>query len=140
MGITVSRNDSGDAGPETRREHDHPLDAFVNDPSGRPPLCDEPLFAEITESMVADEAPRVFALVQEYGERVDCRVAGWGMDFGDHAEVVATDRSLRMSLGTPEDAPRLFNFGSHIRARLVWFNPDAVTPDEDDQDIDGSEV
>ncbi|MGH3624505.1 MAG: hypothetical protein ACRDQ5_22420, partial [Sciscionella sp.] len=71
--------------------------------------------------------------VQEYGERVDARIAAWGMVFEDHAEVVGVDRGLRMSLQTPEDALRGFNFGSHIRARLVWFNPDAVTPAEDDE-------
>ncbi|MGH3620579.1 MAG: hypothetical protein ACRDQ5_02160, partial [Sciscionella sp.] len=42
-----------------QRKHDHPLDAFVVDPSGLTPLCDEPEFATILESMVADEAPRL---------------------------------------------------------------------------------
>lgn len=58
-------------------EHPHPLDAFVADPSGMTPLCDEPMFASIVESTVADESPRLFAIVQEYGERVDCRIAAW---------------------------------------------------------------
>ncbi|GDY34091.1 hypothetical protein [Gandjariella thermophila] len=105
----------------------HPLDAFVPDPSGIPPLCGEPQFAAILESMVADEAPRLFAIVQEYGERVDAEIAAWGMAFADHAEVVSVDRRLRMSLRKPETALRLFGFGSHIRARLVWFNRDAST-------------
>jgi hypothetical protein len=82
--------------------------------------------------MVADEAPRLFAVVQEYGDRVDGRIAAWGMAFGDHAEVVAVERGLRMSLRVPENALRLFRFGSHIKARLVWFNPNAVTPTDDD--------
>lgn len=47
----------------------HPLDALVNDPTGRAPLCDEARFAEILEGMVADNAPRLFAVVQEYGVR-----------------------------------------------------------------------
>ncbi|SMD20699.1 hypothetical protein [Kibdelosporangium aridum] len=41
---------------------------------------------------------------------------------------------MRISLETPENALRLFTFGSHIRARLVWFNPDAATPAEDDNE------
>jgi hypothetical protein len=52
-----------------QRQHDHPLDAAVPDPSGLTPLCDEPQFAAILDSMVADEAPWLFAVVQEYGER-----------------------------------------------------------------------
>lgn len=117
-----------------QRTHRHPLDAVVPDPSKLPPLCDEPEFAAILEEMVADEAPRLFAVVQEYGDRVDGRIAAWGMAFADHAEIVSVKRGLRMSLQAPENALRMFKFGSHIRARLVWFNPDAATPAEDDDE------
>ena len=72
--------------------------------------------------------------VQEYGERVDGRIAAWGMAFADHAEVVSVTRGLRMSLQAPENALRMFKFGSHVRARLVWFNPDAATPAADDDE------
>lgn len=114
--------------------HRHPLDKFVSDPSGLTPVCDEPEFAAILEEMVADEAPRLFAVVQEYGDRVDGRIAAWGLVFDDHTEVVSVKRGLRMSLPAPENALRLFKFGSHIQARLVWFNPDAATPaDHDDE-------
>jgi hypothetical protein len=41
--------------------------------------------------------------------------------------------ALRITLQAPENALRMFKFGSHIRARLVWFNPDAATPAEDDE-------
>ncbi|MGH3568502.1 MAG: hypothetical protein ACRDRH_21250 [Pseudonocardia sp.] len=117
-----------------QRTHHHPLDEFVSDPSGLTPVCDEPEFAAILEEMVADEAPRLFAVVQEYGDRVDGRIAAWGMAFDDHTEVVPVKRGLRMSLQAPEDALRLFKFGSHIQARLVWFNPDAATPADDDDE------
>ncbi|MGH3905992.1 MAG: hypothetical protein ACRDTE_17690 [Pseudonocardiaceae bacterium] len=103
----------------------------MTDPAEPTPLCDEPEFAALLEEMVADEAPRLFAVVQEYGERVDGRIAAWGMAFDDHAEVVSVGRGMRMSLQAPENALRLFKFGSHIRARLVWFNPNAATPAED---------
>gem|GEM_PF-4697425 len=67
--------------------------------------------------------PRVFAVVQVYGDRVDRCIAGWGMDFGDHAEVVSTDRTLRMGLNAPEEAMRGFGGGTHIRPRIVWADP-----------------
>jgi hypothetical protein len=54
------------------------------------------------------------------------------MAFADHAEVVSVEHTQRMSLQAPETALRLFTFGSHVRARLVWFNPDAATPAKDD--------
>jgi hypothetical protein len=116
-----------------QRQYGHQLDAAVPDPSGLMPLCDEPEFAAILDSMVADEAPRLFAVVQEYGERVDGRIAAWGMAFDDHAEAISVAGRMRTSLQAPENALRMFTFGSHIRARLVWFNPDATTPTEDDQ-------
>jgi hypothetical protein len=34
---------------------------------------------------------------------------------------------MRISLQTPEHALRMFKLGNRIRARLVWFNPDAAT-------------
>jgi hypothetical protein len=115
----------------TEPERDpHRLDQFAPDPSGLMPLSDERGFAAILESMVADEAPRLFAVVQEYGRRVDAWIAAWGIAFDHHAEVVA--HGVQARLRTPEDALRLFNLGSHIRARLVWFNPDAATPPDDE--------
>ncbi|SNR68065.1 hypothetical protein SAMN06265360_11495 [Haloechinothrix alba] len=107
----------------------HPLDRLVPDPSGKAPLCDEETFAAILSGIVADEAPRLFAVVQEYGRRVDARIAGWGLAFDDRAEVVSIDGALRMKLNAPEEALRGFGFGSHVSGRLVWFDPDAVTPD-----------
>jgi hypothetical protein len=113
------------------RHEPHPLDQYVTDPTDKRPLCDEEEFSQILEGLVADSAPRLFAVVQEYGERVDGRIAGWGMAFEDSAEVIDVDGRLRMGLQEPEDALRGFHFGTHIRARLVWFNPDAVTPEEE---------
>lgn len=132
MVIPDAKMDAGE--PAHDEESSHPLDALIPDPSNKRPLCDEPRFAAIMESIVADNAPRLFAVVQEYGERIDGRIAAWGTAFEDHAEVVSVDRGLRMSLQAPEDALRGFIWGRHIRARLVWFNPDAVTPDEDEED------
>ncbi|MEV0701179.1 hypothetical protein AB0I53_25180 [Saccharopolyspora sp. NPDC050389] len=79
------------------------------------------------ESIVADEAPRLFAVVQEYGDRVDSRIAAWGMAFPDHAEVVSVHDGLRMRLPEAESALHGFRIGNFIRAHLVWFNPDAAT-------------
>ncbi|GAB3483641.1 hypothetical protein [Amycolatopsis cihanbeyliensis] len=116
-----------------QRTHRHPLDAYVPDPSDKEPLCDEAEFRRELESMVADGAPRLFAVVQEYGERVDAWVVAWGMAFDDHVEVVAAEGKQWMSLRAPERALRRFKFGSHIRARLVWVGPDAATPSDDDE-------
>ncbi len=102
----------------------------VEDPSALPPVGSEKEFAAIVDCMVADEAPRVFAVVQEYGDRVDGRIAAWGIAFPDHAEVVGVDGTLRIGLQAPHDSLRCFAWGSHITPRLVWVNPDAASPAE----------
>ncbi|MGH3929016.1 MAG: hypothetical protein ACRDTF_03455 [Pseudonocardiaceae bacterium] len=119
--------------PESGPDACHPLDALVPDPTGMAPLCDEEEFAALAQNLVAAEAPRLFAVLQEYGERVDGQIAAWGMAFEDHAEVLSIDHRRRMSLAAPHDALHHFVWSSDIRARLVWFNPDAATPADDDE-------
>jgi hypothetical protein len=90
------------------------------------PLCDESEFDELIEEMVAAEAPRLFAVVQVCGERVDGRIAAWGMAFEDHAEVVSVDGCTHLSLRSPERAEHRFGRHPDVTARLVWVDPDAV--------------
>jgi hypothetical protein len=97
-----------------------PLDRFVPDPAHLKPLCGKQEFVELVASMVADNVPRIFAVVHEYGDRVDARCAGWGLHFDDRAYVVSVDGQLRCSARNPEDILRVFGFGTHIKPRLVW--------------------
>lgn len=113
-----------------QQEQEPALDAVVVDPCGLAPLCDEPEFAALLDTMVADEAPRLFAVVQEYGVRADGAIVAWGMAFDDHAEVVSVGSGVRGNQPTAQDTLRLFHWGSHIRARLVWLTPDAATATE----------
>ena len=94
----------------------------VVDPPTLAPLCDEAEFTELVAELVAEEAPRLFAVVQEYGERVDGRIAAWGMAFEDYTEVVGVDRRVHVSLCSPERAVRTFSRRPHITARVVWVN------------------
>ncbi|MGH3623505.1 MAG: hypothetical protein ACRDQ5_17185 [Sciscionella sp.] len=38
---------------------------------------------------------------------------------------------MHTGLRWPEDVLRAFRLGTHITPRLVWFNPDAATPDDE---------
>ncbi|WP_243793571.1 hypothetical protein [Saccharopolyspora gloriosae] len=118
----------------------HPLDALVNDPTGLRPLCDEEMFAEIMAGIVADSAPRVFAIVQEYGLRVDGRVAAWGLVLPDRVEVVSVEKGIRSSAATAEESIVEFSCGTHIRPRLVWVDPAKATPDLDEDEENGTEM
>jgi hypothetical protein len=97
---------------------------MYKDPAGLSPLCDETEFAADLQLMVSEEAPRLFAVIQEYGDRVDARIAAWGMAFPDHADL--TTRGSWMSTESPERALHRFNRAPHVRARLIW-----VTPEDD---------
>lgn len=94
----------------------------VADPAALTPLCDEAEFTELIDEMVTEEAPRLFAVVQEYGERVDGRIAAWGMAFKDYATVIGVDRGVHVSSCSAERAIRAFRRRPHITARLVWVN------------------
>lgn len=87
-------------------------------PNGLRPLCDEPAFAALLAEMVSDEAPRVFALVEEAGVRADGRIVAWGMAFQDHVEAVSVNGHTRCSFSTMERVRRLFGAGRTVR--LVW--------------------
>ncbi len=89
------------------------------------PLCDEAEFAREVNELVADEAPRLFAVVHEYGERVDGCVAAWGLAFEDHVEVIGVGgRRRHVITRSPERAARAFR-RPHITTRLVWVTPAA---------------
>ena len=105
------------------KDHPHPLDVLVNDPSGRAPLCDEAEFAELVETMVADSAPRLFAIVQEYGERVDAKFAAWGLAFDDHVDAIGTGGAVHVGAPSADSLLKRFHFGSHITPRIVWVKP-----------------
>ncbi|WP_220472725.1 hypothetical protein [Streptomyces sp. SCUT-3] len=87
------------------------------------PLCGEAEFAGLVGELVLDTAPRLFAVVQEYGERVDARVAAWGLEFEDHAEIVEVDGGTRMRASSPVPAVRAFSRPPHVSVRLVRLEP-----------------
>jgi hypothetical protein len=102
------------------------------DPADLTPLCDEAEFAQEIAELVAEQAPRLFAVVQEYGERADGRIAAWGMAFEDYTDVVRVDRGLHLNLRSPERAVHLFSRSPHITAHVVWVNPAAPARPADD--------
>ena len=83
------------------------------------PMCGEEEFAELIAEMVHDEAPRLFAVVQEIGEREDGRIAAWGMAFEDHAALLR-DHSTWLSVSSPDRARQILSRAPDVSARLVW--------------------
>ncbi|NYI06019.1 hypothetical protein [Allostreptomyces psammosilenae] len=72
-------------------------------------------------AMVTDMAPRLFAVVQEYGERQDARIAAWGLAFRDHVEVVGCGGAYHLNLASTDSAARLF-VRPQTRSRILWLD------------------
>jgi len=84
------------------------------------PLCSREEYERLLAGMVGEFAPRLFAVIQEYGDRVDGRIAAWGLAFDDHAEIVGIDRGLRMSTTSAERSLIGFTHRPDITARVMW--------------------
>lgn len=84
------------------------------------PLGDEEEFGRLLSEMVTDQAPRMFAVVQEYGERIDGRIAAWGMAFDEHASVVDVRGNIFISTESAEASLRRFELGREVTPRVVW--------------------
>jgi hypothetical protein len=84
------------------------------------PLCGATEFAGLVTEMVADHAPRVFAVVEESGTRVDARVAGWGLAYEDHVDVIGVDGHVHLGAASPERILRRFGRRPRTTAHIVW--------------------
>lgn len=84
------------------------------------PLFGREKYERLVAGLVADLAPRMFAVVQDWGDRVDSRIAAWGLAFDDYAEIVGVDRGLRMSAASPEQTLIGFAHRPDITARVIW--------------------
>jgi len=100
-----------------------PRDELVRDPAGMPPIGTEEEFAEAVAGMVTDSAPRLFAVVQEFGTRVDARIAGWGLAHEDHVDVIGVENSVHLGASQPEDTLRFYHRQDRITAHIVWPDP-----------------
>ena len=106
-------------GSDDRAVDPKPRDS--KEPSAHEPPCSEEEFAEEVRELVAADAPQVFALVEEYGERVDGWIVAWGMAFDDHVDVLGVNGGLHASLPSVERVHRVFSRRRKIR--LVWTSP-----------------
>lgn len=81
------------------------------------PLSEVEFQRELRE-MVADGAPRVFALCEELGERDDGYVRYWGMAFDDCAEIVAASGNSRAAYRSADSA--LAKLSRRRKLHLIW--------------------
>lgn len=80
---------------------------------------EEEEFDRLVGELVADQAPRTFALVAERGERSDAKVVGWGMEFDDEVEVISAIGDYRLRFASLDGVVRLL--AKRGKIRVVYF-------------------
>ena len=82
-------------------------------------------FTNVMRLIAKEEAPRLFAVVEEYGEREDCRVAGFGLAYADHADVNSVEGDFHLVSENPERVRQLIELSASsrgVRTHLVWLS------------------
>ncbi|CCH30744.1 hypothetical protein ABZ816_00590 [Actinosynnema sp. NPDC047251] len=81
-------------------------------------------FTGLMRELAEAEAPRLFALVEEYGEGQDARVAGYGLAYEDRADVNSVEGGFQLDSHSAERARTLFEISSRsagvARVHVVW--------------------
>lgn len=91
----------------------------AGEPSGKPLPPDE--YANEVRQLVAESAPRLFAIIQEWGENHDARIAAWGLASADRTHIVGANgnreiiTSIRLAL-------RLYAHKPYVTARVHWLD------------------
>ncbi|WP_231648402.1 hypothetical protein [Saccharothrix sp. NRRL B-16348] len=80
-------------------------------------------FADVMHLIAEEQAPRLFAIVEEHGEQEDGRVAGYGLAYSDHADVNSVEGDFHLVSQSPERARQIFELSARsrgVRTHLVW--------------------
>lgn len=95
-------------------------------PTVTAPLWSPEEFTRVMRELATAGAPRLFALVEEYGEGEDARVAGYGLAYAGRADVDAVEGGFRLSSESAEHARTLFEVSSRSakvrRVHVVWLD------------------
>jgi len=79
-------------------------------------------FEDALQRLATEYAPALFAVAQVYGDKVDGRIAAWGMAFDDHVEVVSVDTGTTGHLGSVDGVLRWFGTAPNVTTRLIWLS------------------
>lgn len=86
--------------------------------------------AALVREVAMEDAPRPFAIVEEYGEGEDARAAGYGFAHDDHADVTSVEGDFHLSAESAENARALFEISSRStgvrRVHVVWLDEAAA--------------
>ncbi|MEU4761779.1 hypothetical protein AB0H12_00905 [Actinosynnema sp. NPDC023794] len=87
------------------------------------PLWTKDQFTNLLHLIAKEQAPRLFAIVEEYGEWEDSRVAGYGLAYSDRVDVNSVEGDFHLNSQSPERARQVFELSARsrgVRTHLVW--------------------
>ncbi|MCC8243857.1 hypothetical protein [Saccharothrix luteola] len=96
---------------------------LVDDENGKEAvsLFDDPEIVSGVQELVDDQAPRVFAVVQEtFGPPEDLQIVAWGMTTKTGVEVISVHGGTRMGLQSAESALMFYRSGGRAIPRIFW--------------------
>jgi hypothetical protein len=99
------------------------------------------VFTALLQEVAREEAPRLFAIVEEYGngEEDDLRVAGYGLAYEDRVEVNSVEGDFHLNSQSPEHARTLFEISSRSagarRVHAVWLDETRSTQQDRGGDL-----
>ncbi|RCW39543.1 hypothetical protein DFQ14_11628 [Halopolyspora algeriensis] len=88
------------------------------DDGPEPSRLSEEEFAELMREIAEEDLPRVFALVEEFGERECAGLYAWGVEVGDRASVFTADGRPLAHCGSAAGAHEMFSLIRTVH--LVW--------------------
>lgn len=86
-------------------------------------------FTTLVAEMVADQAPRLFAVVVEFGGHIDGKIVAWGMALNEHTYMTTADGSNQYVLAGPNSALRYVRSHPETTPHLVWVTPSVPSHD-----------
>jgi hypothetical protein len=110
----------------TESPSDEPVEYWGDGDPGSLPITQEE-YAESVRQLVADSAPRRFAIVQDWGTRYDSRVAAWGLMLNERTQIIDADAGPRMTMDSIRLALRLYARTPHVTVRVHWIDPPPET-------------
>jgi hypothetical protein len=81
-------------------------------------------YENIIQEMVREDAPRRFAVVQDWGTNVDGRIAAWGIVLNDRTVILDAETGSRTIVSSIRLALRLYGRKPHTTARICWVDPE----------------
>jgi hypothetical protein len=89
----------------------------------------------LLNEVAREEAPRLFALVEEYGHGEDVRVAGYGLAYADRADVNSVEGDFQLHSESAESARTLFEISSRSagvrQIHVVWLDETSTAAHQD---------